>query len=373
MPALSEVSKRNPDVWTDNSIIWGCLGDSIAAQNSSSIYLALESMGKKISKRSYAVGGTKIEAQAQQIPNMVADGCRACMIQVGTNNVSDSNKALVYGKYKGLTDALLAANIVPVYIAIPPKNTVQEHVFHVNFALYLHSIIDGVQLLNPWDDYCLVSGSWSVPTSNNDNVHPSLSVRNLVSSLIVDQVQKRLSTRIFAKTINDGFLSNPCFSIDSNSDGVGDYWTPITRAYSQHSLVSDGSNGRKKQRIVITNAPLDGSAYVYQETSISAGDKLRLSCCIDCDALDTLPEYSAYARIVLEVRNSGGSIIQSVSSYEVYAIGHGEPVIELTAIDGAASVRVVLKVFSHASIATSGTFTADFSRVTLARLNFYGL
>lgn len=354
-----------------NSRKWGILGDSIAYQRSSAIAQAIMAMGFDFSENVYAVSGSRIEEQASKIPAMVSDGVDAVFIQVGTNNVYVEGLDTVFLKYNALSSELIYNGIQPVYCCVPPQGGgYSADLFKINAALYHHAKKKKIPVFDPWTKFALVAGGWSANTVSNDGVHPAMSTRTSASIDLIDQLKNRYSHRLLARTSSDGLFTNPCFATDSDSNGVADGWS-TSGSYGVFSLINDGDNGRKKQRIIATDMPSGQAASIYQTVTVGENKSIRFACAIDVNTPDTITGSEVWGRVMVYFKNSSNTQIGTFQQQNYFISGHNEIDFITKTIEGTAKVTVYIQMFSGSGY--TGSITFDVSRATIYCLDDYGI
>lgn len=246
------------------------LGDSIAAASGSHLQRAASMLGGELAYMG-AVAGSKIEDQASKIPNIVSARCGTVYLHVGTNNYQDSG-ATIFTKYMDLMQKLSNSGL-DVVVSLPgPNNGLMLATYKTIVACYYAAKSFGFKVQSAFDQFATESGLWAAGSSL-DNTHPLASARATAADTFVAQISAGKTSFPIVRSRSDSLMLNPCFALDSNSDGLADSWSLAGTATGTvaTSLEIDGSLGQKKQVLKITNPANGDSKSIYQQITTASG------------------------------------------------------------------------------------------------------
>lgn len=350
------------------------LGDSITAQISSCAQLTASLLGMPQIGTNYANGGTKIEDQAQHLDNIVAEGAKYIILQVGTNNTADAPSVL-YGKYITLFQAVRDANLVPIIVLCPPRtSSFTKFQWKCNIAMYYAAQSFGWRVYDPWYQYALGAGGWSVATSSNDGLHPSMTTRKLAADILFDLITKDTPALPLVRSWRDpeDLIGFGLFQARTGGDpNLPGGWTLVTAGASATYRFEEIVSNNNKQFIKLTNPALNDFAEL-QITSASIGtareDKYAVTAILDATTDDANLNY-AYGYIKLIHLGSDGTTVRYTETIETSKTANGNTKVwhEFNPFGtGTYFIKVVVGVLSEAGY--TGETEVGFSRVGLVNL-----
>lgn len=152
-----------------------------------------------------------------------------CLVLGGTNdaNVGDADATL--GNLSAIYDALLDADIIPVAMLIPPRDTNTDFPPKINGRIAAEAMRRGIPLVNFYHQLADGDGTWR-STYSHDGIHPNLISGRIMAQAIIDALDLRgpgISAFLAASNTTDdtNLVTNGTFIGDANADGVADGWS----------------------------------------------------------------------------------------------------------------------------------------------------
>lgn len=349
------------------------LGDSITAQTSACSLLTSRALGYTLLKQ-MGYAGKKIEDMASHIPEIVSLGADTVFLQVGTNNVDDTIST-IYVKYISLLSELVANGLKVIFISAPPHSAFYSPTIHkINLCAYYACRMFGIKFYDPWSQFALVGGGWSVPTVGNDSVHPDDAARVTASNSLISLLRNDDCSIPALRTTTGSMFANPCFATYTGGTGLSDSWTSETTGTAgTFTRSADGTLGKYKQEINLVD-PVAGTRFGFNQTiasGFSVGDYLLISAIVE--SVNPSGKAGAiYLNTQLSFLDSGDVGFASAVLDNATA-GRSLCSVLVQVPAGTAKLRFVSRLFNGSGAPQTGTFYGSLSSVNVVNLTTLGI
>lgn len=369
----------------------GLLGDSLVAQDGSFAGVTALSMGFGIVSQQ-ATGGSLIAAQIAKVKTISLAGARSIFLLVGTNDITGGRTpAQIYADYLALFSECARLRMQVYVSQLGPRDAGwSPYTYKAMVALYYASKqYPNVILADPWDDYAVSTGNWSVATMANDNtgndqIHPVTSVHAAAATALVTAFNGRLRGKYPLPRVNGDTLLG--HEMMPGAGGTPTGWT-LTTAGASFSATCEAADALGRRRFIAAlTAPALGDKCLIQKvlpiSGFTDGDKLELVADIEAIWPDT-DRQRVRTLLSIDHIDAGGTAYAYYSSTDggVRFISgrciHKASVTVSKNISGQvpASIRVSvgLSVFPGQTGTDATTYTAKIGRVGLNNLTALGL
>ncbi|MDO3681976.1 SGNH/GDSL hydrolase family protein [Paenibacillus ehimensis] len=280
------------------------LGDSITAQHGDAIrrnakgyfHWAAAYLNQQIRYAvHFATGGyTTEQINTVHLPALLAvkDKWDYCAVLAGTNDVGNAVPVPTIIRNLSKTyKTIIAAGRVPVACTLPPRNGAsafqQGNIMNTNTGIKMLAAKLGIPLVD--FHAALVNPTTADYTAgyNADQIHPNSLGARVMGKMFADTMTGIGATAPWRSplsvAVNDpaNFLSNPLFTLDSNSDGVPDRWTVHAASGATFSL-EDPAGGEPVagKWFKCTRATDSGATTTYRVATLAGvqpGDRVAVS------------------------------------------------------------------------------------------------
>ncbi|OKP91840.1 hypothetical protein A3844_01630 [Paenibacillus helianthi] len=251
---------------------------------------------------------------------------RQCIILVGTNDLHGSEPLgnIVYNVTQ-IADKLLDAKIEPIFLAVPPRNDFpadNTKIREYNMRLMVMCQEKMIRFIDTYNPLAKEDGTSLDYIHVADNLH--LSVYG--AYLIAREVEKYFPSPSIYQNADYPYnyakgeyptKDNCAFTLDSNADGLADYWSKVENTGSTYTL-EDNPKGGKYQVVRKTSTTLQSAGIYGDVGSLVQNTVYRIEFDLEFD-IDNKDDADVTVVIGFTHYDSVGTPIGSNDALNIYA------------------------------------------------------
>lgn len=271
-------------------------------------------------------GSWSAEVLARIQTNVIDLRPRQCIILVGTNDLHGGEPLgnIIYNVTQ-IADKLLEAKIEPIFLAVPPRNDFpadNAKIREYNMRLMVMCQEKMIRFVDIYNPLAKEDGTSLDYIHVADNLHWSvygafLAAREVEKYFPVPSIYQNADYPFNYAKGEYPTKDNCAFMLDSNTDGLADYWSKVESTGSTYSL-EDNPKGGKYQVVRKTSTSLQSAGIYGDVGSLVQNTVYRIEFDVEFD-IDNKDDADVTVVVGFTHYDSGGSPIGSNDALNIYA------------------------------------------------------